>query len=51
MAAELMTDSVKVPEWAKRVLSSFENRAEPYMEVAIADALRAARTGQGDLKR
>ena len=49
MAAELMADSVKVPEWAKRVLSSFENRAEPYMEVAIADALCAARTGQGDL--
>src|SRR5271170_1560898 len=49
MAAELTVGFVKVPDWAKKVLSSFENRAEPYMEVAIADALRAARNSQGDL--
>ena len=49
MAAELTVGFVRVPDWAKKVLSSFENRAEPYMEVAIADALRAARNGQGDL--
>jgi hypothetical protein len=49
MASELATNFVKIPDWVQRVLSSFENRAEPYMEVEIADALRAARNGQGDL--
>jgi lysyl-tRNA synthetase class 1 len=39
---------MKIPQWVQNVLSSFENRAEPYMEVAVADALRAARNGQGD---
>jgi len=40
---------MKIPDWVEKVLSSFENRAEPYMEVAIADALHAARKNQGDL--
>jgi len=49
MATELTTNFVKVPEWVKKVLSSFGQRTEPYMEVEIADALHAVRKGQGDL--
>ncbi len=49
MDSELIANIVKIPEWVRKVLSSFESRTEPYMEVAIADALRAARNAQGDL--
>lgn len=49
MASEVTASFVKIPDWVKKVLSNFENRAEPYMEVAVADALSAARNGQGDL--
>jgi lysyl-tRNA synthetase class 1 len=49
MASELTADVVKIPEWINEVLSSFEHRTEPYMEVEIADALRAVRKGQGDM--
>jgi len=49
MASELTVDTVKIPDWVKKVLSSFEHQTTPYMEVEIADALRAARNGQGDL--
>ena len=41
---------MNIPDWVQKVLSSFENRTEPYyQEVEIADALGAVRKGQGDL--
>jgi hypothetical protein len=40
---------LKIPGWAETVLSSFEHPTAPYHEVEIADALNAARKGQGDL--
>ncbi len=40
---------MKIPDWVNKVLSSFDQRVEPYMEVEIADALRAVRSNQGDL--
>lgn len=49
MDSELVANIVKVPEWVSKVVSSFESGTEPYMEVAIADALGAARKVQGDL--
>jgi len=40
---------MKIPEWVQKVLSSFEDRTEPYQEVEISDALHAVRKGQGDV--
>ncbi len=37
-----------IPDWVREVLSSFENRTTPFHEAEIADALHAARKGQGD---
>jgi lysyl-tRNA synthetase class 1 len=37
------------PEWVEKVLSTFEDRAEPLQEVEIADALGAIRKSKGDL--
>jgi hypothetical protein len=49
-----MDDSIgqgymKIPDWVENILSSFERRTDPYMEVEIADSLRAALKGQGKL--
>jgi hypothetical protein len=40
---------MKIPDWVQEVLSSFEDRTEPYNEVEIVDALNSVRKGQGDL--
>ena len=37
---------MKIPDWVNKVLSSFDQRAEPYMEVEVADALRSVRSSQ-----
>ncbi len=39
---------MKIPDWVQSVISRFELRTEPFMEVEVADALRAAWSGQGD---
>jgi len=49
MAAVSTRTPVNVPEWVKSVVTSFESRTQPFMEVGIADALDAARKGRGDL--
>ena len=49
MSSELVANIVKIPDWVWKVLSSFERRAEPFMEVEIADALNAAAKSQGNL--
>ena len=37
------------PEWLQSILDSFEIRPEPFMEVAVADEIRMARSSHGDL--
>jgi hypothetical protein len=40
---------MKIPDWLELVLDTFERRTDPFMDVSVADAMRAARAGQGDL--
>ena len=49
VAQELMEYSLKIPEWVKKVLLSFELRTRLYLEVEIADALSAVRKDQGNI--
>ena len=37
------------PDWLQQILDSFDVRTEPFVEAALADALRAERVKHGDL--
>src|SRR5215472_2273708 len=40
---------MRIPNWIRDVLADYESRTTPFNEVQIADSLRTARQGQGDL--
>jgi hypothetical protein len=42
---------MKIPEWLEPIIETFEGRTDPFMEVSVADAMRAARKKQGTLSK
>jgi hypothetical protein len=40
---------MKIPEWLEPIAETFEGRTHPFMEVSVADAMRAARATHGTL--